>query len=213
MKLGVMQPYLFPYLGYFDLINYSDRWVVFDPVQYIERGWMNRNRILHPNEGWQYFTIPLKKHNRSIKISHVEMSELACWEQRLIGQLNHYKKRAPYFFEVKSLLQTCLGTRERLLARFNIRCLEAVCDYLEIPFSYEYLSEMNLSLGPVKAAGDWALRVSEAMGADEYVNPPVEKIFFHAKSLLDLEFTLRFATFHQCNIHVGVISIFRIFRF
>ena len=47
MKLAVMQPYFFPYLGYFDLINQVDTWIVFDIVQFIRHGWINRNRILH----------------------------------------------------------------------------------------------------------------------------------------------------------------------
>ena len=64
MRLGIMQPYFFPYLGYFDLINSTDRWIVFDTVQYIRHGWINRNRILHPNEGWQYIIVPIMKAKR-----------------------------------------------------------------------------------------------------------------------------------------------------
>ena len=61
MKLAIMQPYFFPYIGYFQLLNYLDFWIVFDNIQYIDKGWINRNRILHPElkKEWQYITIPL----------------------------------------------------------------------------------------------------------------------------------------------------------
>ena len=61
MKLAIMQPYFFPYIGYFQLMNYVDEWVVFDDIQFIDKGWINRNRILHPdpNKSFQYITIPL----------------------------------------------------------------------------------------------------------------------------------------------------------
>ena len=71
MKLGIMQPYLFPYLGYFDLINYSDKWIIFDTVQYIRRGWMNRNRILSPQDVWNYIKLN-KLHYCSIYDTGIE---------------------------------------------------------------------------------------------------------------------------------------------
>ena len=80
MKLGIMQPYFFPYLGYFDLINYSNRWIIFDTVQYIRHGWINRNRILKPGEDWQYISVPLVKHQREILIKDVEISANQDWK-------------------------------------------------------------------------------------------------------------------------------------
>jgi hypothetical protein len=58
MKLGIMQPYFFPYLGYFSLIKHTDRFILFDTVQFIRHGWIERNRILKQNEGWQYVQAP-----------------------------------------------------------------------------------------------------------------------------------------------------------
>ena len=97
MKLGIMQPYLFPYLGYFDLIHCTDRWIVFDTAQYIRHGWINRNRILHPTSGWQYFIIPVKKQSRNTPICDIQVSDNPGWRARVLGQLEHYRKRAPYF--------------------------------------------------------------------------------------------------------------------
>ena len=59
MRLGMMQPYFFPYLGYYSLIAATDHWVVFDTAQYIRRGWVNRNRVLSTgSDGWKYAENP-----------------------------------------------------------------------------------------------------------------------------------------------------------
>jgi WbqC-like protein family len=182
MILGIMQPYFFPYLGYFDLINYSDRWIVFDEIQYIRHGWMNRNRIFHPKEGWQYIIVPLKKHGRDVLIRDVEINEETDWRGRIIGQLQHYRRRSPYFERIIKLVDECLSVDEHFLSRMNTAILDKVCQHIGIPFQYQYFSEMNLKLDTVEEPGDWALRISETMGAKEYVNPRGgEGIFDRAK--------------------------------
>jgi len=178
MILGIMQPYFFPYLGYFDLINYTDRWIVFDTVQYIRHGWINRNRILHPKEDWQYVIVPRKKHRRQTAIKDVEVSADPKWRLRILAQIQHYQKRAPYYGETYQLVEECLAVKQNSLSRLNVAILEKVCLYLGISFQYGYFSKMVLELGPVERPGDWALRIAESLGAKEYVNPPGgEEIF------------------------------------
>ena len=167
-----MQPYFFPYLGYFDLINFTDKWVIFDTVQYIRHGWINRNRVLHPKEGWQYINVPIKKHSQDTPIKDVIIDNNQNWRERIIGQVQHYKKQAMYFQETAELLMDCLSTENISISRLNVLILEKICYKLDIKFDYRFYSEMDLSLGPVSKPGDWALRICEALGADEYVNPP-----------------------------------------
>lgn len=171
MKLGIMQPYFFPYLGYFDLIHSTDRWIVFDTPQYIRHGWVNRNRILHPTSGWQYVTVPVKKHSRNTPICDIRMSEDDAWKSRILGQLEHYRKRAPFFEPTIDLVQDCLKVEETLISRLNGEALEKVCNALGVPFEYDYFSTMDLDIGEVNGPGEWALRISEALGATEYINP------------------------------------------
>src|SRR5678815_4096817 len=109
MKLGIMQPYFFPYLGYFDLIHRVDEWVVFDTAQYIRHGWVNRNRILHPTEGWQYVTVPIQKHLQDISICDVQIVSGGGWRERLERQLHHYRRRAPHYDAVMALVHECLN--------------------------------------------------------------------------------------------------------
>jgi len=172
MILGIMQPYFFPYLGYFDLINCSDKWIVFDTAQYIRHGWVNRNRILHPKEGWQYIVVPIKKARHEEAIANIIINDQTDWKQRILGQLQHYKKSARYFDETIHVVEECLGIEEKNISILNTAILDKVCEYLEIPFQYGSYSEMNLQIGPVEGPGDWAMCISEALGASEYINPP-----------------------------------------
>ena len=66
MRLGIMQPYFFPYPGHFALIASVDRWIVFDVTQYTPKTWMNRNRVLHPASGAMYVTVPLANASKAI---------------------------------------------------------------------------------------------------------------------------------------------------
>jgi len=167
-----MQPYFFPYLGYFDLICSSTRWIFFDTVQYIRHGWINRNRILHPEEGWQYIIVPLMKHKRESLIRDVRLVDASAWRQRIKGQLQHYRGKAPFFYSVEKLIDECLAIEESSIARLDAQIIDLVCRHIGIRFEYSFFSEMDLNLGPVTRPGDWALLISEALGAREYVNLP-----------------------------------------
>ena len=98
MKLGIMQPYFFPYLGYFRLLNSVDRWIAFDEVQFIDKGWINRNRILHTNKSkeWQYITLPLYNKSRFDKISEISIDMQQNWRANILGKLTLYQKIAPF---------------------------------------------------------------------------------------------------------------------
>lgn len=74
MKLGIMQPYFLPYLGYISLIKNTDKFILFDTVQFIRHGWIERNRILKQTGGWQYIQIPLEKKQMSTVIKDVKIN-------------------------------------------------------------------------------------------------------------------------------------------
>jgi hypothetical protein len=171
MKLAIMQPYFFPYLGYFDLINSVENWVVFDTAQYIRHGWVNRNRILHPNEGWQYIIAPVNKQDRATPINQTETLHCKKWRMRILGQLQHYKKKAPGYQIAFGLVEECLALGETNLSRLNVITLRKTCELLGISFNYQIFSDMQIEHGPVNGPGDWALRISESLHAKEYINP------------------------------------------
>jgi hypothetical protein len=172
--LGAMQPYFFPYLGYFDLINRADTWVVFDVVKYARKSWMNRNRVLHPTEGWQYVTVPVQRAHEDAPISEVRVLDKDSAFRKIAGQLQHYRKaRAPHFSTVLQLLEQTFGACESdRLVELNVRSLATTCSYLGIAFSPVVLSEAGVPLPPIEHPGQWALELTKAFGHDAYVNPP-----------------------------------------
>lgn len=179
MKLGIMQPYFFPYLGHFSLIASVDKWIVFDVTQYTPKTWMNRNRILHPNSGWQYVTVPLANSSISIKTSDAKVLNLTETKRSIIGKISHYKKKAPYFDNVNKVVQQAFdGSLDDSLVNLNVSALSAVCDYLQIPFSYQICSKLVLDYPPKLKPGDWAPYICQSLGASEYVNPAGGKDIF-----------------------------------
>ena len=172
MRLGIMQPYFTPGLGYFDLIHLCDQWIVFDTAQYRRHSWMNRNRILHPAEGWQHLTARVRKPRRGTPIHAVGLAPSPDWRPAMVRQLGHYARSAPHYDSTRALLEASLAQEPESLSRLNVDLLARCCKALEVPFSYRFYSEMNLEIGPIEGPGDWALRISEALGADIYINPP-----------------------------------------
>ena len=172
MKLAIMQPYFFPYIGYWQLIHAADRFVLFDDAQYMRHGWVNRNRILKPSGGWQYILVPLKKHEMTDSIKNVYAHPEKQWKELIIAQLAHYKNKARYFDETSELVREILfGNDEQSIAAINYAIIRTLCEYLDIGKEIIRSSERNFDYSDVADAGDWALRISEQMGASEYINP------------------------------------------
>lgn len=171
MTIAIMQPYFFPYIGQFQLIHAADRFILCDDVQYIRHGWINRNRVLKPNEGHYYITVPLAKHSSNEIIRNISVVADGAWKQKILGQVEHYKKRAPFYSNVSGLLRNCFATAETSIAKLNGACLKAVCEYIGIDFTLEVSSEMGLDYSNVNSTDEWAIRICEQLGASEYLNP------------------------------------------
>ncbi len=172
MKLAIMQPYFFPYIGYWQLIHAVDVFVLLDDVQYIRHGWINRNRILHPGGGWQYILVPLHKHSNSELIRNVRVHSKAEWKKKIVGQLEHYRKKTRYFDQTIEIVSDALRCMEgQGIAALNFMIMTKVCRYLSIESKIILSSEQGFDYTGVNDAGEWALRISEQMGANEYINP------------------------------------------
>lgn len=193
MRLGIMQPYFAPALGYFDLISLCDKWVVFDVADYRPKSWMVRNRILHPSSGSQYIKAQTGKVHRGTAIRDVRLAPGRDWRDLILRQVEHYRRNAPFFDDTFELLEHCLDTDTDSLAKLSVQILDEVCRRLDIPFSYSFFSEMGLDVGPIEGPGDWALRISEAMEAAEYVNPPGGRELFDPEAFAraNIKLTIR----------------------
>jgi hypothetical protein len=173
-----MQPYFLPYLGYYSLIKHTDKFILFDPVQFIRHGWIERNRILKPAEGWQYISVPLEKPGRTTLIKDVTVRTTENWRDKIFRQLEHYKK-APYYKPTIEVLQQAFDTDATSITDLNTQVLTVTCTYLQVSTPFEVFSKMNLKIEEVTHAGEWALNICKAMGAKMYINPPGGRELFH----------------------------------
>ncbi len=188
-----MQPYFFPYWGYFALIAAVDRWVVFDVTQYTPKSWMNRNRILHPNHGWQYITIPLSKASISTKTYDARVLNPGEAGAQIVRQLMHYKKCAPYFTEVIDLVERVFKRlSDDSLVTLNTVAMTETCAYLGVPFNYEICSSLNLDIPNTMGPGEWAPTIASRLGANRYVNPASGQTLFDPKEFSALNIELGF---------------------
>jgi hypothetical protein len=194
MRLALMQPYFFPYLGYFQLICAVDRFILFDDVQYIQRGWINRNRILKPVEGHQYIQMPIAKHGSAALIKDVEAVPGHKWKTRILRQVEHYHTSAPFYPAVRALLTDCFAFDGLNVARLNGHCLRLVCSYIGIEPDIELSSRMGLDYMGIAGPDEWGLTVSEQLGACEYVNPVGGVAFFDAAKYAEHGVKLTFLT-------------------
>ncbi|WP_233804007.1 WbqC family protein [Paraburkholderia sp. HP33-1] len=204
MKLGIMQPYFFPYLGHFALIANVDRWVVFDVTQYTPKTWMNRNRVLHPKEGWQYLSVPLANSSISILTREARVLDLGEACRSVLGKLTHYKRHAPYYRAIEALVARVMqDTDDPSLVHLNVRGLSAVCEYLGLRFDYQICSELDLPLPEAMAPGEWAPTISALLGANGYVNPAGGRELFDPEHFASRDISLEFLSFDGFTYDTG----------
>ena len=190
MKIAIMQPYFFPYLGYFQLINLVDKFVIYDNIKFTKRGWINRNRIL-VNGHDAFITLPLKKDSDYLDVKERFLADSWPSEKKVIlNRIAGAYRKAPNFEAVYSLIEKCILVDEKNLFRFIIHSLNLVNDYLQIktPITVSSTISINHNL----KAGEKVLALCKVMNATEYINPIggielYQKDIFHRKGI-DLYF-------------------------
>ena len=168
-----MQPYFFPYLGYFDLLRNVDLFVVYDTVQYIKRGWIHRNRILHHHRsGWQYIIVPTQQAAQKTPIRDVQINTSLPWQEHILKQIGHYKKSAPHAEVTIKLVENCLSSPETSLSRFNVNIMELCSELLSLNFPHQFCSDLDIELDMGHTAEERIMDLCEFLGATEYINLP-----------------------------------------
>lgn len=196
LVLGGMQPFFFPYPGYFSLIKATSKWIIFDIAQYEKNSWTNRNRIINLNsDDWKYITVPVKKHKLRTSISSIEIQNNINWKEKIIGQLDYYRRHAPYYKRVVEFLHEAIKIEFKCLSELNIHTLKATCSYIGLDFSFEIFSEMGIQLEPVHESDEWALNICKAMGVTEYINAERGQLFMNKNKFLNNNINLKFLEF------------------
>lgn len=131
MKLAIMQPYIFPYIGYFQLIRSVDKFVMLDDVSYINKGWINRNNIL-VNGKANLFSIPLKDASQNKLINEIDILQDGKWQSKFLKTLTLSYKKAASFENVYSLIEEIINSPESNISAFNHNAIVKIVNYLSI---------------------------------------------------------------------------------
>jgi hypothetical protein len=131
MKVAIMQPYFLPYISYFQLINAVDVFVIYDDVNYIKKGWINRNTILLNGKGF-LFNIPLQEMSQNKAINQIHIEENSKWKKKLLKTITLSYKKAPFFAEVFPIIENIIEQEEKNLAKFITYSLTEICNFLSI---------------------------------------------------------------------------------
>ncbi|OYE04422.1 WbqC family protein [Nostoc sp. 'Peltigera membranacea cyanobiont' 232] len=168
MKISIMQPYLFPYIGYFQLINMADKFVIYDDVQYIKGGWINRNRILL-NRKAHLFTFSIKNDSTFLNINQRFFTENIHKERKILLNLVELSyRKAPYYSKTKKLLDCILSVDEMNISQMITHSLKLICDHLDIGTKIYFSSELtkdNTLKGEQRV-----ININKCLGADHYIN-------------------------------------------
>lgn len=140
MKLGMMQPYFFPYIGYYQGIHACDRYILYDLVPFIKGGWINKNRYLTLNGSPAFFLVDVKK-SSSLRIDRIELSESDRWRKKFLNGLEMNYRKCPFFEETHQLVKDVVYSDAARLSELNLQSIRAVCEHLGIKTDISLASE------------------------------------------------------------------------
>jgi hypothetical protein len=169
MKVAIMQPYFFPYIGYFQLLQAVDVFVIYDNIQFSKKGWINRNRIL-ANGKDEYFTLPLKKDSDYLNVVDRKLSD--NFEKDKVKTLRKIKecyRKAPFFDKVFPLIENAFNYQSENLFDFILHSLKLQLDFLEI--STEVVISSSLEVDHTLKSQDKVIAICESLKASAYYNP------------------------------------------
>lgn len=169
MKLAIMQPYFFPYIGYFQLMNAVDEFVIYNDIKFTKKGWINRNKILVNNQS-QYITLPIKKASDSLPVNHRFLADTWTSDRRkLLNRINESYRKSLYFNEVYSLIENCLNFSDDNLFNFIHNSLLSIKEYLGINTPFVISSTIPLKDG--LKAENLVIQICKERNTDTYINP------------------------------------------
>lgn len=168
MKVGIMQPYLFPYIGYWQLIYAVDRFVILDDVNYIKRGYINRNSILLNGKPYK-FTIPIKQASQNRLIMDTKLNFEEKEKKKFLMTISNAYRKAPFYQKVMLLIENIIMNPQDDLTDYIQNSMEVIMRYLDI--RTELYRSSQIKKDNTLRAQDRIIEICKKMQADIYINP------------------------------------------
>lgn len=188
MKIGIMQPYFFPYIGYFQLIQAVDQFIVYDNIKYTKKGWINRNRILHNGKDMM-FSLPLKNDSDYLNVGERELTP-DFNRNKLLNQVKVAYRRAPYFAQTFPLFEQVVHFEDANLFRFLHHSIVKTCEYLGITTEVKISSDIAIDHSLKNQ--EKVIALCAAVGASTYVNAIGGMELYSKETFLEKGIELKF---------------------
>jgi hypothetical protein len=190
MKLAIMQPYFLPYIGYFQLMNAVDQFVIYDNIQFTKKGWFHRNRIL-VNGRDKMFSVPLKKDSDYLDVAQRELADSFDEEsKKIIRKIESSYRKAPYYKEVMPLVEECFQRRSGNLFDFIHASLTLLTKFLEI--DTDIIISSSIDIDHTLKSQDKVLAICKSLNADIYINAIGGQDLYTAEAFRNEGIELRF---------------------
>ncbi len=188
MQLAIMQPYFLPYIGYFQLINSADLFILYDNIQYTKKGWINRNRLLRNGRDFT-FTLPLRKQSDYFDIRDRRIAD-SFNREKLLNQIEAAYSKAPYFDQVFPLVEDVVNYKENKLFEFIFYSIQQICSVLDI--GTEIRSSSSIDADHTLKKQDTIFSFCNAVGAETYINSVGGQGLYSFEDFYERGITLRF---------------------
>jgi len=167
MRVAIMQPYIFPYIGYFQLIQQVDNFIFLDDVNFIKKGWINRNRLLISGE-IKYFSIPIKSISQNTLISQTIVHDDELWRKKLSKSIEQSYKNAPQFSKVFEIFEAVIFSNLENISDLAKKSIGLVSDYMNLKTNFS--SSSSYSNDQFLRGQDRIIDLCEKNNATQYWN-------------------------------------------
>ena len=168
MKIAIMQPYIFPYIGYFQLIKSVDTFVFYDDVNFIKRGWINRNKILI-NGKESLISFPCLKASQNTEIRKVGIELADVQYKKILKTISCSYKKAPFYNDVFPIIQNCLESDCQTISELAIQSVTRICNYIGLRTKSEISSQKYPQTKNLEKA-DRLIEITKLNKAEKYNN-------------------------------------------
>ena len=166
-KVAIMQPYFFPYLGYWQMLNAVDKFVLYDDVNFIKGGWINRNNMLI-NGFAHLFTLPLLESSPNKLINEIKITNNQKIKVKLLRSFEESYSKAPFKDKIIPLLSKIIMQKEDRLHLFLYHQFEKIFEYLQI--NTEIMLSSHIEKDNYLHGQDKIIEINKQLGSTQYIN-------------------------------------------
>lgn len=204
MKLAIMQPYFFPYIGYFQLIYSVDKFIFLDDVNYIKQGWIHRNKI-QSNNKHIFFGIQTSKSSQNKKINEITINPDNKWKNKLLNKLHHSYVKAPNYSQIQPIIKSVITLDTNKLSDICKNSVIKICNYLEIKTEIlNSSSELDLK---ISTGQERIIKICKNLNANHYINTIGGQSLYNINIFSQNNITLNFIKTNNINYKNSTLSI------